>query len=70
MIAWIGTLAGILLALLVAANNGLQVIGYLAFFIGSIAWFYVSVKNLDKAGMVQWLFFSCVNMWGIFNYVK
>ena len=70
MISWLGTFAGILGAILVSLNNGLQVIGYLAFFVGSISWLWVSLQNADKAGMVQWIMFSCINAYGIFNYVN
>lgn len=70
MIKWVGTIAGIIGALLVAANNGMQLFGYIAFFVGSIAWFYASIQAKDKAGVIQWAFFSCVNLWGFFNYVN
>lgn len=67
---WVGTIAGIIGAILVAANSGLQFIGYFAFLTGSIAWLIVSARCKDSAGMVQWAFFSAVNLWGIINYVK
>lgn len=70
MFKWIGTMAGILGSVLVAANNGFQVFGYIAFLTGSIAWLYSSVDSKDKAGIVQWAFFSIVNFWGIINYVN
>jgi hypothetical protein len=70
MFKWIGTIAGIVGSVLVAANSGLQVYGYIAFLTGSVAWLYASVDVRDKAGIVQWGFFSCVNLWGIVNYVS
>lgn len=69
MFKWIGTIAGIIGSLLVAMNNGLQFVGYIAFLIGAVAWLIASIKSNDKAGMVQWIFFSAVNIMGIYNYV-
>lgn len=70
MLKWIGTIAGIVGAILVAANSGYQFVGYLAFFAGSIAWLIVSLRCKDRAGMVQWAFFSAVNLWGLLNYAN
>lgn len=69
MLKWIGTIAGIIGSLLVAMNNGLQFIGYIAFLIGAISWLIASVQTKDKAGIIQWLFFTAVNIMGIVNYV-
>lgn len=69
MLKWIGTIAGIIGSLLVASNSGFQAGGYIAFLLGSISWLVVSVKTSDYAGVLQWAFFSCVNAWGIINYL-
>ena len=65
---WIGTICGIIGAVIVASNNGDQLIGYLFFLTGAIAWLYNSVKQKDNAAIVQWSFFCVVNAYGIFNY--
>lgn len=70
MLKWIGTIAGIIGAILVAANNGYQALGYAAFLTGSVAWLAVSIKAKDTASIIQWAFFSAVNLSGIINYVK
>lgn len=70
MIKWFGTIAGIIGAILVAGNFGWQWIGYVAFLSGSLAWFKVSIAGKDGAGMLQWVFFSAVNLWGFINYVR
>ena len=68
MLKWIGTIAGIIGSLLVAMNNGLQFIGYICFLIGAVSWLIASIKTNDKAGIIQWLFFTGVNIMGILNY--
>lgn len=68
MIKWIGTIGGILGAVLVAANNGMQFAGYIAFLIGAVSWLYASIKARDNAAIIQWAFFSVVNLFGLFNY--
>jgi len=70
MIKWFGTIAGIIGSLLVAANAGWQWLGYAAFLSGSLAWLKVSIAGKDGAGMLQWVFFSAVNLWGFINYVR
>lgn len=68
MYKWIGTFAGIIGAVLVASNNGLQLLGYIFFLTGAIAWLYNSVTNRDNAAILQWAFFSLVNTYGLYNY--
>lgn len=68
MFKWIGTIAGIIGSLLVAMNNGMQFIGYIAFLIGAFSWLIASIQTKDKAGIMQWMFFSGVNIMGIMNY--
>ena len=69
MLAWIGTVCGIMGSLLVAANNGLQFVGYCFFLIGAVSCLYVAWQKSDKANMTLWGFFTAVNFWGIINYV-
>ena len=69
MLAWIGTLCGIIGSILVAANNGLQFIGYVSFLIGAVSCLFVAYQKMDKANMTLWGFFTAVNVWGIINYV-
>ncbi len=69
MFAWIGTICGILGSVLVAANNGMQFVGYVAFLIGALSCLYVAVSKKDKANIILWGFFTAVNIWGLINYV-
>lgn len=69
MLAWIGTICGILGSVLVAANNGMQFVGYISFLIGALACVITSTQRKDKAGITLWAFFTAVNIWGIINYV-
>jgi len=68
MLAWIGTICGVLGSMLVAANSGLQFVGYCFFLLGAVSCFMVSIKRKDGAGITLWAFFAVVNLWGIVNY--
>jgi hypothetical protein len=69
MIAWIGTICGIVGALLVASNNGYQNVGYIFFLIGSMFSLTASIKEKHKANITLWLVFASINLYGIMNYV-
>ena len=68
IMAWIGTTCGIIGSVLVAANTGLQFVGYVSFLIGAFACLYTSIVRKDKAGVTLWGFFSAVNIWGLISY--
>jgi len=70
MVAWLGTVFGILGSILVALNNGLQDFGYICFLVGSISWLVVSVKKCDNAGIMQWGVFTIINLVGLLSYLK
>jgi hypothetical protein len=65
MIAWIGTIGGIIGAFLVA--SGLMVIGYCSFLIGAICCFYCAFKDGNRSLMVQFGFFLCANVLGLWK---
>jgi hypothetical protein len=69
MLAWIGTICGIIGSVLVAANNGFQFVGYVSFLIGAMACLYTSIMRKDNSGITLWGFFTAVNIWGLINYV-
>lgn len=69
MSAWIGTVCGIIGALLVAANNGMQNIGYGFFLVGSIFSLLGAVKAKDKANITLWLVFASINIFGLVKYL-
>lgn len=70
MAAWMGTVFGVLGALLVACNIGMNDLGYICFFIGSIFSLYNAVKMRDNSGMVLWGVFMVINLVGIVSYLK
>lgn len=70
MLAWLGTIFGILGALLVASNIGLNDVGYILFTIGAICSFANAYKKRDNAGMVLWLTFLIINIFGVISYLK
>ena len=63
MIAWIGTIGGILGAFLVAF--GFAFVGYVAFIIGASCCLYNAIKAKDTAMAVQFGFFFCANIIGL-----
>ena len=70
MTGWAGTVFGILGAVFVAVNMGLNDIGYIFFTIGSIFSLTNAVKMRDNSGMVLWAVFLIINIIGIFSYLK
>lgn len=69
MKAWIGTVCGIIGALLVAANNGYQDIGYIFFLIGSCFSLLAAIAEKHKANITLWLVFASINVFGLIKYL-
>ena len=65
ILSWIGTVASILGAYLVALQFIL--VGYIAFSVGSLTWFFVGVKRKDSALIVMNATFFVANMIGLYN---
>lgn len=65
IVSWIGTVASILGAYLVALQ--LILVGYVAFSIGSITWLIVGMKRRDSALIVMNGTFFIANMIGLYN---
>ena len=65
IVSWIGTVASIFGAYLVALQFIL--VGYVAFSIGSITWLIVGVKRRDSALIVMNGTFFIANMIGLYN---
>lgn len=63
--SWIGTIASIAGAYLVALQFIL--IGYVAFSIGSFTWFIVGLRRKDSALIVMNATFFVANMIGLYN---
>ncbi len=70
MFGWAGTVFGILGALLVACNLGLNDIGYIFFTIGAMFSLTNSVKMRDNSNIVLWAVFLIINIVGLFSYIK
>lgn len=65
MIKWIGTVASIIGAFVVALGFGL--IGYTAFIIGSLSWLIVGYKLRDSAMITLNGTFFLANIIGVYN---
>ena len=63
--SWLGTLASIIGAFLVASQ--IIFIGYLAFIIGSASWLFVGFKRKDNSLIVLNGVFFLANLLGIYN---
>ena len=70
MAGWIGTVFGILGAMLIASNIGFNDFGYICFTIGSIFSLTNAVKMRDNSQMILWAVFLVINIIGIFSYLK
>lgn len=70
MFEWAGTVFGMLGSILVALNNGYQDVGYIFFLIGAVCWLCASIGRKDNAGIIQWLFFTIINIVGLVSYLK
>lgn len=67
MIKWLGTIASIIGAFLVASK--IAFLGYVFFSFGSLFWLYIGIKQKDYSLItLNGVFFSA-NMLGLFNYV-
>lgn len=70
MAGWIGTVFGVLGAMLVASNCGVNDIGYIFFTVGSTFSLYNSIKMRDNANITLWGVFFLINVFGLVSYVK
>ena len=70
MAAWVGTVFGVLGAILVASNSGLNDVGYVFFTVGSSFSLYNAVKMRDNASITLWGVFFLINIFGLMSYLK
>jgi hypothetical protein len=70
MLGWTGTVFGILGAMLVASNSGVNDIGYIFFTIGSLFSLINSIKQKDNASITLWAVFFLINIFGLVSYLK
>ena len=68
MLGWIGTITGIIGALLIAFNFEYSKFGYLFFLVSSTTWGLQGYKNKDSALMVINIVFTGVNIIGIIRW--
>lgn len=65
MLKWIGTIANVLGAFLVAF--GIMLAGYTAFIIGSILWVCIGLGSKDKPLLIQSAIFLVANLIGMYH---
>ena len=70
MIGWTGTVFGILGAIFVASNSGVNDIGYIFFTLGSIFSLTNAIKIRDNANITLWGVFLLINFFGLVGYSK
>ncbi len=64
-ISWAATILSVLGAFLVA--NGINLIGYCAFILGSFGWGYIGLVNKDNALTTMQGIFLMANIMGLYN---
>ena len=70
MMGWAGTVFGILGAVFVAVNMGLNDIGYIFFTIGSVFSLASSIQKKQNDAIILWGVFLFINIIGLFSYLK
>ena len=71
MAAWVGTVFGVLGAMLVALKGlDLQDFGYICFTVGSVFSLYNAIKMRDNSQIILWGVFLIINIIGIISYIK
>lgn len=70
MIGWAGTVFGILGAMLVATNIGMNDVGYVFFTVGSVFSLGNAIAKKQNDGIVLWAVFLFINIVGLVSYLK
>lgn len=70
MAGWIGTVFGILGAMLVATNIGWNDVGYVFFTVGAIFSLGNSIQKKQNDAIVLWAVFLFINIVGLVSYLK
>lgn len=65
---WVGALSGIIGALIIASNIGINWIGYIIFLVSSLCYSYLGWKVNRKGLMVMNLFFIVINIIGLIRW--
>jgi nicotinamide riboside transporter PnuC len=68
MFGWIGSITGVIGAILVAFNFEFSKFGYFFFLVSSITWAIQANKNKDKALLSINLAFTIINIIGIYRW--
>lgn len=69
MFGWMGSITGIIGAILVALNFEFSKFGYIFFIISSITWAIQACKNKDKALLSLNVVFTIINTIGIYRWI-
>ena len=68
ILRWIGTIMGVIGAILVASNTDLSKYGFLAFLVSAILWATVAQIIKDRALLSLQITFMCVDLFGIYRW--
>lgn len=66
---WFGSIAGILGALLLAANIQYSGYGWLLFLVSNIAWIVYALQSKIKSMLIMQLVFTSTSLIGIFRWI-
>lgn len=67
-LSWLGSLTGIIGALLIATATSM-IIGYIFFIISSSSWLIVSYLTNNNSLLVMNIVFTIINMIGLYTYL-
>lgn len=68
ILRWVGTIMGVLGAVLVASNTEVSKYGFLAFLVSAILWATVAQIIKDRALLSLQITFMCVDLFGIYRW--
>ena len=70
MLGGLGTVFGIMGAVLVASNIGMNDVGYIFFTIGSVFSLSSAIRRKQNDNIILWGVFLFINVIGLFSYLK
>jgi hypothetical protein len=65
---WIGTVAGVVGAAMIALNWGVNLYGYMVFLVSSLLWLAVSLHQRERSLAVLQLAYTIINLIGLYRY--
>lgn len=68
VLKWIGTVTGVVGAVIVASNTGYVIIGFSLYLVSSTCWTVVAYRVNERSLFIQQLVFALINLIGIYRW--